>query len=62
LNLARANRELENYDEAKQCFDKLKQVDPNLAGQFAFLGQDKETGARAADVASQRRAVIWEGE
>jgi tetratricopeptide (TPR) repeat protein len=62
LNLARANRELANYDEAMQCFDKLKQVDPGLAEQFAFLGQGKDTVARAADVESERRAVLWEGE
>jgi len=62
LDLARANQELQNYDDAKMYFDRLKQVDPNLADQFAFLGQGKDSWARAADVESQRRAVLWEGE
>jgi tetratricopeptide (TPR) repeat protein len=62
LALTRVNRELKNYEEAKNSFEKLKQLSPELAAQFNDTGEAKEseTGTRAADVQSQRRAVSWE--
>jgi tetratricopeptide (TPR) repeat protein len=62
LALVRVNQELQNYDDGKQIFDKLKSIDPNLASQYAYLGEGKESGARAADVEAERKAVIWESE
>jgi tetratricopeptide (TPR) repeat protein len=62
LALARVNQELQNYVDAKQNYEKLKALNPELASQFAFLGEAKETGARAASVERQRRAVIWEAD
>ncbi|HET6452163.1 MAG TPA: hypothetical protein VFI08_12675 [Spirochaetia bacterium] len=58
--LAKVNQELQNYPELQKYYDKLKGIDPTLAGQYAYLGQGKESGARAADVATERRNVIWE--
>jgi tetratricopeptide (TPR) repeat protein len=62
LALARVNQELQNYADAKYEYEKLKTISPSLAGEFAYLGQGKETGARAADASSERKAVLWETE
>lgn len=62
LALARVNQELQNYPDAKKSYEKLKAVNPELASQSAYLGEGKESGARAADIESQRKAVIWETE
>ena len=60
LALARVNQELQNYSDAKLNYEKLKTLDPNLASQYAFLGDGKNAGTRAADVATQRKAIAWE--
>jgi tetratricopeptide (TPR) repeat protein len=60
LALARVNQELLNYADAKKSYEKLRELNPALASQFAYLGEAKETGTRAAEVQSQRTAVIWE--
>ncbi len=60
LALARVNQELQNYADAKNSYERLKELDPALASQFAYLGEPKGTGTRAADIESQRAAVIWE--
>jgi tetratricopeptide (TPR) repeat protein len=60
LALTRVNQELQNYADAKNSYQRLKELNPTLASQFAYLGEGKESGARAADVESQRAAVIWE--
>jgi tetratricopeptide (TPR) repeat protein len=60
LALARVNQELQNYPDAKSSYEKLKAVNPELASQFAFLGEGKETGARAADIQSERKVMLWE--
>jgi len=62
LALARTNQELQDYAGAKDCYIKLKKVDPTLADQFAYLGQSSESGTRAADVQSERTQIIWESE
>ncbi len=62
LALARVNQELQDYAAAKQNYEKLKAINPTLAREFAFLGEGKESGSRAADVQSQRTAIIWETE
>src|SRR5208282_92420 len=60
LALARVNQELQNYDNARASYEKLKAISPDLASQFAYLGVGKEGGSRAADVASERKVVLWE--
>jgi tetratricopeptide (TPR) repeat protein len=62
LALARVNQELQNYPDAKSSYEKLKAVDPTLAGEFAFLGEGKETGARAADIQTERKVILWESD
>jgi len=58
--LAKVNQEMQDYTEMKKNYDKLKSVDPALAGEYAYLGEAKEGGSRAADIATERRMVIWE--
>jgi tetratricopeptide (TPR) repeat protein len=60
LALVRVNQELKNYPEAKLSYEKLKAISPELAQQFASLGEGKETGTRAAEVGAGRNAVLWE--
>jgi tetratricopeptide (TPR) repeat protein len=62
LGLARVYQEMQNYAEAKQSYEKLKAVNPVLASQFAWLGEAKEGGTRAADISTQRKTVSWESE
>ena len=44
LALARVNQELQNYPDAKSSYEKLKAINPELAGQFAFLGKARRRG------------------
>lgn len=60
LAIARANQELQNYPDAKAGYEKLKAINPELAGHYAYLGEGKESGARAAEVESERKVVLWE--
>jgi tetratricopeptide (TPR) repeat protein len=39
LALARINRELQKYDDAKQMYNKLKSIDPKFASQYSYLGE-----------------------
>jgi len=58
--LARANRELKNYPEAEKNYGKLKEIDPALAAQYAYLGTGSPSETRAADMATERRNVLWD--
>lgn len=46
----------------KLKYNQAKQIDPELAEQFAYLGGGAETGSRATDIGTERGAVIWEVE
>ena len=60
LAIARVNQELQKYPDAKAGYEKLKAIDPELASQYAYLGEGKESGARATEVAAERKVVLWE--
>ena len=60
LALTRANQELKNYSDATALYEKLRAISPELASQFTYLGEGKESGTRAAEVAFERNRVIWE--
>jgi ankyrin repeat protein len=62
LAIAKAEGELKNYSEMKQKYQQLCALDANLAQQYAYLGAGTETGSRAVDVETERRAVMWEDE
>ena len=60
LALARVNQELQNYPDARANYEKLKAISPDLANQYAYLGEGKESGTRAAEVAREPKVVLWE--
>jgi tetratricopeptide (TPR) repeat protein len=60
LAIARTSQDLRDYPATKKAYDQLKELDPNLAAQYAYLGAGSETGARASDIGTQRRSVLWE--
>ncbi|MEI6873742.1 MAG: tetratricopeptide repeat protein [Spirochaetota bacterium] len=59
LAIARANHDLENYGMAKAAYEKLKTLDPSLAGQFGYLALKGEEGIRAADISGVKDLVVW---
>ena len=61
LALARVYQALQNYTDAQRNFNKLREIDPKLADQYAYIGQGAG-GARAAEADSEWRAVVWESE
>ncbi len=62
LFVARANHALENYDETKHSYTKLKELDPELASRFAYLDLKGEEADRAAEIGQIKSVVIWEEE
>jgi tetratricopeptide (TPR) repeat protein len=60
LALARVNQELQKYDDAREEYDALKATDPELAAQFSYLGEEVESGTRAAEAAATRSTVLWD--
>jgi len=62
LSIARANHELENYGEAKIAYAALKEIDPDLAGTFAYLDLRGEEAARAAEISQAKGVMVWEDE
>ena len=52
--------ELENYGTTKKAYDKLKEIDPDLAMQFAYLELRAEDVARAAEISRIKEVVVWE--
>jgi tetratricopeptide (TPR) repeat protein len=61
LAMARANRELRNYEVAAKGLERLKALDPGLAAQYAYLSSGPGEGTRASDIGSERERVFWEG-
>ena len=62
LAMARVNQELQNYSDAKASYEKLKAINPDLASQYAYLAEGRESGTRAANISSERIVVLWESE
>ena len=63
LAVARVNQQLENYGNVKRSYAKLAKIDPLLAQQYSYLALGSQAGsARAADIQTEQRQVLWEGE
>jgi tetratricopeptide (TPR) repeat protein len=60
LCLARANHELQNYGEVKKLYQSLRNANPDLAGQFAYLDLQGDEATRAAEVSHVRDVVLWQ--
>ncbi len=62
LAVARVHHELENYGMTRQSYGKLKEIDPDLATQFAYLDLRGEEAVRAAEISKIKEIVIWDEE
>jgi tetratricopeptide (TPR) repeat protein len=62
LAMARVNHEVQNYSEAAVAYNKLKNLDPKLAEQFAYLGMKGSDAARAADISKTKGVMVWNEE
>ncbi len=60
LTVARVNHEMENYGTVKQTYTKLKEIDPDLAMQFAYLDLRGDDATRAAAIGRVKEVVLWE--
>jgi Flp pilus assembly protein TadD len=59
LGLARASQEAENFGAVKKYYGLLKQADPDLAQQFAYLELKGEEATRAAEVSRANEVIVW---
>jgi tetratricopeptide (TPR) repeat protein len=62
LAVARVHHELENYGFTRRTYNRLKEIAPNLADQFAYLGLRGEEAARAAETSGSKEIALWEEE
>lgn len=59
LSLAQASHRMENYGVVSRVYGQLKQLDPELAYQFAYLDLQGDEAVRAADVTKTKGVVKW---
>lgn len=62
LCLARTHYQLELYEKTKEFYTRLKEVEPELAGRFAYLVVRTKEELRAQEFVSFGRDVLWEEE
>ena len=61
LGLARANFELENQGNARRAFERVAELDPDLAARFSHLVSGGADGTRAS-AAVAPDVFVWAGE
>ncbi len=59
IGIARAQYEMENYNEASVAYTRVRQVDPALADQYPYLVSRTEGAARAASAADRTAKTSW---
>jgi tetratricopeptide (TPR) repeat protein len=62
LCLARTHYQLELYEKTREYYTRLKEVEPDLAGRFAYLVVRTKEELRAQEFISFGRDVLWEEE
>jgi tetratricopeptide (TPR) repeat protein len=62
LCLARTHYQLELYEKAREYYTRLKEVEPDLAGRYAYLVVRTKEEVRAREFVSFGRDVLWEEE
>jgi len=62
LAIARVHHAMENYGIAKRVFDRLKQVDPDLAERFAFIELRGKEAGRASRYGRLKEVLVWDEE
>jgi tetratricopeptide (TPR) repeat protein len=60
LGIARVNNDQENYGAARDAFNQVRQLSPDLATQFAYLDLRGDESARAADISGAKSVLVWE--
>jgi tetratricopeptide (TPR) repeat protein len=60
LSVARCSHEMENYGLVRESYEKLKLLDPDLAGQFSYLALRGEEASRAAEISEVMEVVVWD--
>lgn len=60
LGLARTSAALEKYDDARTQYAALRDLDPDLASQYAYLGEQSASSARAASQDAALRKMSWD--
>lgn len=59
--LARSHYELEQFDQAREDYQRLAEISPETAEKYSYLGQASETYARASAVRNKGK-TLWEDE
>jgi hypothetical protein len=59
--LARSRYELEQFDQAREDYQRLAEISPETAAKYAYLGQANETYARAS-AARDKGKTLWDDE
>jgi tetratricopeptide (TPR) repeat protein len=62
LCLARTHYQLELYEKTREYYTRLKELEPELAGRFAYLVVRTKEELRAQEFISFGRDVLWEEE
>jgi len=60
LALARTNHQLENYGLVVKTYNRLKELDPDLASRFSYLDFRGEEGQRASQASGINSLVVWD--
>ena len=58
-SLARIHHEQENYGMAQNVFQKLRDLDPDLAREYAYLDLRGEEATRAAEATGTKGIILW---
>jgi tetratricopeptide (TPR) repeat protein len=59
LAVARVNHEMENYDSAREAYDRLQILDPSLAEEFAYIDL-RGSGTGRAAATRLKGIVVWD--
>jgi transglutaminase-like putative cysteine protease len=60
IGLARTHNELKNYGFVSLNYEKLKDIKPELAKQYAYLDMQRSEATRASAVKEMETRMIWE--
>ncbi|MCX7037845.1 MAG: hypothetical protein NT005_01715 [Spirochaetes bacterium] len=62
LGLARVSFDLGDGDATRSAFRRLKEIDPGLAGRFAYLDQRGDEARRSDDLEKVKGVMAWDEE
>lgn len=62
LSIAKINYALENYGSARDAYDKLKSIDPELASEYDYLELVGDEARLRARETMEKEIILWEEE